>query len=857
MLKKIFKSANERYLKKIKKIVNQINEFEPEMQAKSDAELRAMTDLFKLRLNNGETLDDILPQAFATVREAAVRTLHQRPYDVQLIGGIVLHRGQIAEMKTGEGKTLVATLPVYLNALTGKGVHVVTVNDYLASRDAAWMGQVYEFLGLTVGCITADLKPEDRKKAYACDITYGTNSQMGFDYLRDNMVYSRSEKVQRPFNFAIVDEVDSILIDEARTPLIISGAAEDASETYIAVDKLMKGIQPEHYNKDEKHRQITWSESGNIEIENRLREAGLLKDGNLYDVQNIALVHHAEQALRAHFLFQKDVDYIVKDDQVMIVDEFTGRTLKGRRYSDGLHQALEAKEHVTIQSENQTIASITYQNYFRLFPKLAGMTGTAMTEVGEFDSTYHLKAVEIPTNKPLARIDENDEIYASITQKYHAILEEIKKAHALGQPVLVGTTSIEASEELAEYIQKNSSLKFEVLNARNHEREAYIVAQAGTPGAITISTNMAGRGTDIKLGGNVEMRLRTELDGIEDENKIKEITERIEKEVKEAEEKVRSVGGLYIIGTERHENRRIDNQLRGRSGRQGDPGRTKFYLSLEDKLMRIFGSERLKTVLRTFRIPENEPICHIWITKAIAKAQQKVESFYFDARKDVLKYDDVMNDQRKVIYEQRDEIMDTADVNDLIGGMVDEVVWGAIDQYLSKDVSEEEVKSLTTFLSQMYGLKVDLKAGTDVQDIFDEIQKQFNQALSEKFKGFDETVIVSVQKNIVLSVLDTLWKEHLHSLDYVKGSIGLRAYGQRDPLDEYKRESFKLFSAMLDQIRQRTIFVLMRSSIQLASPLSSETKNTEEKIDFSKTKRNDPCPCGSGRKYKHCHGKFE
>ncbi len=872
MLKQIFGSANERYIKKLMKKVRQINALEPQTEALSDAQLKAKTDEFRDRLAKGETLDDLLVEAFAVVREAAKRTLHQRPFDVQLLGGIVLHQGQIAEMKTGEGKTLVATLAVYLNALTDKGVHVVTVNDYLAKRDADWMGQIYRFLGLTVGCVCHELNTEERKAAYACDVTYGTNNEFGFDYLRDNMRYRLEDMVQRPFNYAIVDEVDSILIDEARTPLIISGQAEDSSERYIAVDKIMNNLQPEHYEKDEKHRQISLTEAGTDAVEQWLRDAGIMQSGSLYDLQNISLVHHVEQALRAHKMFTRDVDYIVKDDKVVIVDEFTGRIMEGRRYSDGLHQALEAKEGVTIQPENQTLASITFQNYFRMYPKLSGMTGTAMTESGEFDSTYNLRVVEIPTNRPVARIDEQDAIYGTEREKYAAVLKEIQAAHAKGQPVLVGTTSIEKSELLADLLQKNTNIRFEVLNAKNHEREAMIIAQAGAPSAVTIATNMAGRGTDIKLGGNLELRLKEALDGVTDENERQKITSRIEAEIAEGQQKVLQAGGLCVIGTERHENRRIDNQLRGRSGRQGDPGRSVFFVSLEDDLMRIFGAERLKTILKTFRIPEGERISHPWISKAIRKAQQKVEQFHFDARKNLLKFDDVMNDQRKVIFNQRKELMASESVHDMLKDMRHEIISDTIDYFMpSKSKSEEwDLDGLRQELARLTAMDLPIQewlAGDDAnaEKLKAEVIKVSDQWMEDKHKDFPPEIVRSLEKSILLQTVDQMWKEHLQALDFLKRAIGLRAYGQRDPLNEYKKESFTLFENMISRVREQATILLARAQLRLA-PVEAENQALQEgsepasdkkPLDFSNVGRNDLCPCGSGKKFKHCHGKIE
>ena len=865
MLKKIFGSVNDRYVKKLMKKVRQVNALEPAMEKLNDDQLRAKTQEFKDRLKNGETLDDLLVEAFAVVREGAKRTLHQRPYDVQIVGGIVLHQGQIAEMKTGEGKTLVATLAVYLNALTEKGVHVVTVNDYLAKRDAEWMGQIYRFLGLTVGCVYHELDGEERKAAYACDVTYGTNNEFGFDYLRDNMRYRLDDMVQRPFNYAIVDEVDSILIDEARTPLIISGQAEDSSEKYIAVDKVMYNLQPEHYEKDEKHRQISLTEAGIDAVEQWLRDAGIMNTGSLYDLNNISLVHHVEQALRAHKMFTRDVDYIVKNDKVVIVDEFTGRIMEGRRYSDGLHQALEAKEGVTIQAENQTLASITFQNYFRMYPKLAGMTGTAMTESGEFDSTYNLRVVEIPTNKPVARIDEQDAIYGTAQEKYNAILKEIETAHAKGQPVLVGTTSIEKSEILADLLQRNTNIRFEVLNAKNHEREAMIVAQAGAPGAVTIATNMAGRGTDIKLGGNLEMRLKEALAGVENEEEKAEITKRIEQEIEAGHKAVITAGGLYVIGTERHENRRIDNQLRGRSGRQGDPGHSMFFVSLEDDLMRIFGAERLKGILKTFRIPEGERISHSWITNAIRKAQQKVEQFHFDARKNLLKYDDVMNEQRKVIFTQRKDLMNADNVHDMLLDMRHEIIADTINFFMpyKSDAQDWDLDGLRSELARVFAVELPItelvkKDEANAQTLTDEVTKIIDHLQDEKHKDFDQKIVYSLEKSLLLQTIDMMWKEHLQSLDILKRGIGLRAYGQKDPLNEYKKEAFALFENMISRVREQVTMILSRAQLQVAPPQPQTVTTPDgEEIDYSNIGRNELCPCGSGKKFKHCHGKLE
>ncbi len=901
--RKIFGSANDRYIKRLYKIVQQINGFEPSISPLSDEELKAKTDEFRRRLKEGETLDDILPEAFAVVREAAKRTLGQRHYDVQLIGGIVLHRGQIAEMKTGEGKTLVATLAAYLNALEGKGVHIVTVNDYLAKRDAEWMGQVYRFLGLTVDYIIHEKDDNARRIAYNCDIIYATNNELGFDYLRDNMKFSLDEMVQRPFNFAIVDEVDSILIDEARTPLIISGAAEDSSEKYILVNKIIPRLTEADYEKDEKARSVTLTEAGMTHVEALLKEVGLIKEGGLYDIGNVSLVHHVNQALRAHKMHIRDVDYIVKNDKVVIIDEFTGRMMEGRRYSDGLHQAIEAKEGVTIQSENQTLASITFQNYFRLYPKLSGMTGTAMTEEAEFGDIYNLTCVEIPTNRPVLRQDLHDEIYRTEKEKYDAIIKTILECHAKGQPVLVGTTSIEKSELVADLLRAKSTVKFEVLNARHHEREAAIVAQAGVPGAITIATNMAGRGTDIQLGGNLDMRLKEMLKGDETPEQIAEMRDKLKVQIEEDKQKVLAAGGLYIIGTERHESRRIDNQLRGRSGRQGDPGTSKFYLSLQDDLMRIFGSDRMAVMLQRLGLPEGEPLVHPWISKALEKAQQKVEERNFDIRKNLLKYDNVMNDQRKVIYEQRKELMETDDVSETILDMRHEQIRNIIARNIQYGSSPREWPTdvLQQELARMTGIIFPIAEWSnepemDYEKLEDKVITAVDEQVALKNANVPTEILRLVEKSVLLQELDGLWKDHIATLEYMRHTIVLRAYGQKDPLNEYKKEAFNLFSDMLNQLGEKVTFILLRTVIQSnsADTLQNQTprhKNVQEihenpesvigggtsspvaepekaapfqynkgAVDphnpatWGKVARNDLCPCGSGKKYKHCHG---
>ncbi len=900
LARKIFGSANDRYIKRQQKIVDKINSLEPQISSLDDNALRAKTNEFRNRIKQGETLDELLPEAFAVVREAAKRTLGQRHYDVQLIGGIVLHHGQIAEMKTGEGKTLVATLAAYLNALEGKGVHIVTVNDYLAKRDAEWMGQVYRFLGLSVDYIIHDKNDEERRAAYNSDIIYATNNELGFDYLRDNMKFRRSDMVQRPFNYAIVDEVDSILIDEARTPLIISGAAEDSSEKYILVNRIIPQLVEADYEKDEKARSVTLTEVGMVHVENLLKEVGLIKDGGLYDIANVSLVHHVNQALRAHKMHLRDINYIVKNGKVVIIDEFTGRMMEGRRYSDGLHQAIEAKEGVQIQSENQTLASITFQNYFRIYPKLAGMTGTAMTEEAEFNDIYNLSCVEIPTNRPVQRQDLHDEIYRTEKEKYNAIIKTILECHAKGQPVLVGTTSIEKSELVADLLSRASNVKFEVLNARHHEREASIVAQAGVSGAITIATNMAGRGTDIQLGGNVDMRLKQELKGDETEEQIAALREKIRAEVEADKEKVKSAGGLYILGTERHESRRIDNQLRGRSGRQGDPGTSKFYLSLEDDLMRIFGSDRMSLMLQRLGLPEGEALVHPWISKALEKAQQKVEERNFDIRKNLLKYDNVMNDQRKVIYEQRKELMEADDVSDTIIDMRQEQLRNIVYNRIIYGSSPREWKleELHQDLARFAGVDLPLadwakEPEMDSEQFIQKIVEAIENKVAQKNSSVPEDIVRLVEKSILLQELDGLWKDHIATLEYMRHTIVLRAYGQKDPLNEYKKEAFNMFSDMLNQLGEKVTFILLRTVIQSSDADTVESQNPRhtnvqaihESADafgrqptpevaekaapfqyqrgtidpnnpntWGKVSRNDMCPCGSGKKYKHCHG---
>jgi preprotein translocase subunit SecA len=887
----VFGTANDRSLKAYQRRVPQVNALEPQMQALSDEALRAKTAEFRARLADGATVDSLLPEAFAAVREAARRTLGLRHFDVQLIGGMVLHEGKIAEMKTGEGKTLVATLPVYLNALAGKGVHVVTVNDYLARRDAEWMGRVYSALGMATGVIVHGLDDLERRQAYAADITYGTNNEFGFDYLRDNMKYRLEDMVQRDFHYAIVDEVDSILIDEARTPLIISGPAEDSSDLYRQVDAVVRVLveDTESYEKDEKFRTASLTEPGSERVEAMLKEAGIFTEGNLYDVLNVSVLHHVQQSLRAHVLFHRDVDYIVRNDMVVLIDEFTGRMMEGRRFSEGLHQALEAKEGVTVQPENQTLASITFQNYFRLFPKLAGMTGTAMTEADEFAEIYKLEVVEIPTNVPVTRADEDDEVYRTAGEKYEAVARLIEEARERGQPVLVGTTSIEKSEIISDLL-KQKRVPHKVLNARFHEQEATIVAQAGAPGAITIATNMAGRGTDIKLGGNAEMRAKLED---ADAARIAEI----DAEVAANHPVVKAAGGLFVIGTERHESRRIDNQLRGRSGRQGDPGRSRFFLSLEDDLMRIFGSDRMGGMLQKLGLKDGEAIVHPWINKALEKAQKKVEARNFDTRKNVLKYDDVMNDQRREVYAQRREFMRSESVAETVADMRAEWIAQAVALRIPEKAYAEQWDTEALAQDVRRGLNLDLpiqdwgrEEGIDETGLRERIEQASDQAMAAKAANMGPDVMRFVEKSILLQVLDHVWKEHLLALDHLRQGIGLRAYGQRDPLNEYKSEAFALFNAMLDEMKERVTGMLARVELGAdppqaeARPMQVRTQENYGEIAASapyadadvlemdrpqplpvdpadpatwkNTPRNAPCPCGSGKKYKHCHGRF-
>ena len=895
---KIFGSRNERVLKKMRKTIDEIAKFETEIEQLDDPALQAKTEAFKQRLADGQTIDDILTEAFAVVREASKRVLGMRHFDVQLIGGMVLNDGKVAEMKTGEGKTLVATLAVYLNALEGKGVHVITVNDYLAKRDATQMGKLYEFLGLTTGVIVGGLGNDERREAYNCDITYGTNNEFGFDYLRDNMAFRLEERVQRELNFAVIDEVDSILIDEARTPLIISGPAEDSSELYQKINTLIPSLSKQEgegddvtvegdYTLDEKNKQVHFTESGHEKIESMLTDIGLLSaDASLYDAANIGLMHHVTAALRAHALFQRDVDYIVQDNQIVIVDEFTGRSMPGRRWSEGLHQAVEAKENVKIQNENQTLASITFQNYFRLYSKLSGMTGTADTEAYELQSIYGLEVVVIPTHKEMQRKDEADRIYLTAKEKYDAILEDVKDCVKRGQPVLVGTASIESSEYLHSLLKK-AKIPHEVLNAKFHEKEAHIIANAGMPSAVTIATNMAGRGTDIVLGGSLD----AELDGLP-EDTSDEQKQTIRQAWMNRHEAVLAAGGLHIIGTERHESRRIDNQLRGRSGRQGDPGSTRFYLSLEDNLMRIFASDRMAGLMQKLGMEEGEAIEHPWVSRAIENAQRKVEGHNFDIRKQLLEFDDVANDQRKVVYEQRNELMAADDVSETISSMRSTVINDVISMYIPPNSIDEQwdISGLEEALREEFALEAPVAEWLENDDSLHEeslrerIVEEAEKAYQQKEEAVGSELMRHFEKAIMLQTLDSQWKDHLAQMDYLRTGINLRGYAQKDPKQEYKRESFSLFKAMLDNIKHEVIKLISRVQIRAeedveaveeqrrqtaemeyqheqAQQLASE-ENQEEDLaahqpytrDGSKIGRNDPCPCGSGKKFKQCHG---
>jgi len=898
--RKLFGSANDRRIRSYKTNVAAITALEDSMRALSDEQLAGKTAEFRAQLADGKTtLDDLLVPAFAVAREAARRVLGLRPFDVQLTGGMILHDNSIAEMKTGEGKTLVGTLPVYLNALAAKGVHVVTVNDYLAKRDSATMARLYNFLGLTTGVIVHGMSDDERRDAYACDITYATNNELGFDYLRDNMKYERGQMVQRGHNFAIVDEVDSILVDEARTPLIISGPLDDRSDLYLTIDAFIPMLTEEDYEIDEKQRSANFSEVGTEKLENLLRDAGLLKGVSLYDVENVAIVHHINNALKAYKLFTRDKDYIVNNDEIVIIDEFTGRMMPGRRYSEGQHQALEAKEKVTIQPENQTLQSVTFQNYFRMYDKLAGMTGTASTEAEEFGNIYNLEVVEVPTNLPIVRIDEDDEVYRTTEEKFLAIITEIKEAHSRNQPVLVGTTSIEKSELLAAMLTQSGFTDFKVLNARYHEQEAYIVGQAGVPGSVTIATNMAGRGTDIQLGGNLEMRVERELGEIEPSAERDEMEAAIKTEVKRLKDVALAAGGLYVIASERHESRRIDNQLRGRSGRQGDPGRSKFYLSLQDDLMRIFGSERMDGMLRKLGLKEGEAIVHPWINKALERAQKKVEARNFDIRKNLLKYDDVTNDQRKVIFEQRIEMMDATDISETVADMRHEVIESLVAKHIPERAYAEQWDGPGLHQGVITALNLDLpieawmqEEGIGEEDIRDRITAAADAAAADRAERFGPEVMLYVERSVVLQTLDMLWREHIVNLDHLRSVVGFRGYAQRDPLQEYKSEAFELFQALLVNLREAVTAQLMRVELvreaetpqlpdmeghhidattgedEFASPTASmfansetyvppEQRNPDDMSTWGKVGRNEVCPCGSGKKYKHCHGAFE
>ena len=901
--RKVFGSPNDRKIKATRPLVEKINALEPEFASLDDAGLIAKTQEFKERVANGEKLDDLLPEAFANCREGARRALGLRAFDVQLMGGIFLHQGNIAEMKTGEGKTLVATFPAYLNALTGRGVHIVTVNDYLAKRDAEWMSNVYTALGLTTGVVYPRQPDDEKQQAYACDITYATNNELGFDYLRDNMKSELSQIFQRDHYFAVVDEVDSILIDEARTPLIISGPSQDRSDLYVAIDKLIPDLTDEHFTVDEKTRNVTFTDEGNEFLEQQLQARGLLEeDQSLYDPESTTVVHHVNQAIRAHKLFTRDKDYIVRDSDVVLIDEFTGRMMAGRRLSDGLHQAIEAKEGCDIQPENVTLASVTFQNYFRLYDRLSGMTGTAATEAEEFDQIYGLGVVEVPTNLPIARLDEDDAVYRTGTEKYTAIAEEIRKAHDKGQPVLVGTTSIEKSEMLSQMLTQ-AELPHNVLNARQHEQEAQIVADAGKLGAVTIATNMAGRGTDIKLGGNVEFKVMEAIAANPDRNPD-EIRAEIEEQHKSDEQAVKDAGGLFVLATERHESRRIDNQLRGRSGRQGDPGRSSFFLSLEDDLMRIFGSERLDKVLSGLGMKEGEAIVHPWVNKSLERAQAKVEGRNFDIRKQLLKFDDVMNDQRKVIFGQRREIMEADDVNEITADMRHEVIDDLVDTYAPPKAYADQWDMPGLYAASIEKLDLDLpiigwgeEDGVDQDVIRERMVEASDEAMVKKTEAFGPDTMRQIEKQVLLQAIDGKWRDHLLTLEHLRSVVGFRGYAQRDPLNEYKNESFQLFENMLDSLRETVTEQLSKvrpMSEEEQKAMIEEMRRQQEESQRALQKqaagaaaatgvvagatpdataaaegfdennpdtwgnpgRNDSCPCGSGKKFKHCHGRL-
>ncbi|MCG3268484.1 preprotein translocase subunit SecA [Yoonia sp. I 8.24] len=883
--KKVFGTANDRKVKAVRPLVAQINALEPEFEALSDEDIKNKTEALAKRAMGGESLDKLLPEAFANCREAAKRALGLRAFDTQLMGGIFLHQGNISEMKTGEGKTLVATFPAYLNALTGKGVHIVTVNDYLASRDAEWMSKVYSALGLKTGVVVPNQPDDEKKEAYACDVTYATNNELGFDYLRDNMKSELSQMYQRPHNFAIVDEVDSILIDEARTPLIISGPAEDRSEMYATMDKVIPEILEEHYTLDEKTKQTTFTDEGNDFLEARLTELGLMPEGQtLYDPESATLVHHVNQALKAHKLFTRDDNYIVRNNQVVLIDEFTGRMMDGRRLSDGLHQAIEAKEGVAIKPENVTLASVTFQNYFRLYEKLGGMTGTATTEAEEFMEIYGLGVVEVPTNRPIARVDEHDQVYRTAKEKFEGVVKEIKEAHATGQPILVGTTSIEKSEHLAQLLGAEG-IKFNVLNARQHEQEAQIVADAGRLNAVTIATNMAGRGTDIKLGGNVEFAIMEAI-AANPEGDHAAIRAQIEAAHDADEKAVKDAGGLFVLATERHESRRIDNQLRGRSGRQGDPGRSSFFLSLDDDLMRIFGSERLDKVLSGLGMKDGEAIVHPWVNKSLERAQAKVEARNFDIRKQLLKYDDVMNDQRKAIFSQRRDIMEATDLSDITKDMRDQVIDDLVGDYIpAKSYADQwDGEGLQAAVKEQLGLDLPVaewasEEGVDDGDIIERLEDACDKFMAEKTESFGDETMRRVEKQILLQTIDSKWREHLLTLNHLRSVVGFRGYAQRDPLNEYKTEGFQLFESLLDGLRadvtkqlsrirpmskeEQEAMIAQAMQQQQAAAVAAATTDSalpgfdeNDPTTWGNPSRNDDCPCGSGKKFKHCHGRF-